>query len=65
MIDREKVIRGLECIAQRPNDGICGDCAYFRPFTNDPDRGFCDRVVIADDAIALLRELAREEDDGK
>lgn len=57
MIDMEKVIRGLECMGFRPNDGICRDCTYFRPFTDDPECGWCDKAVIADDAIALLKEL--------
>lgn len=56
MPDREKVIRGLECIAQQPNDEVCGECAYFRPFSDDPECGWCDKVVIANDALALLRE---------
>lgn len=56
MIDMGKVIKGLECIAQRPNNVSCGDCTYFRPFTDDPECGWCDKVVIADDAIALLKE---------
>ena len=57
MANLEKVIRGLECIAQRPNGVSCYECAYFRPLTDDPEeRGWCDKVVIADDAIALLKE---------
>ena len=56
MPDREKVIRGLECIAQQAGNGVCGECAYFRPFTDDPDCGWCDQVAIGNDALALLRE---------
>lgn len=48
------VIKGLECIAQQPQNGTCGGCAYFRPFTDDPDCGWCDKVTIANDALALL-----------
>ena len=56
MPDREKVIKGLECIAQQAQDGTCDGCAYFRPFTDDPDCGWCDKVAIANDTLALLRE---------
>ena len=56
MVDRENVINGLECIAQQVGDGICGWCAYFRPFRDDPDCGWCDKVAIVNDALALLRE---------
>lgn len=56
MTDREKIIKGLECIAQQAQDGTCGGCAYFRPYIDDPDCGWCDRVAIANDALALLRE---------
>ena len=55
MIDMGKVIKGLECIAQQAQNGVCGECAYFRPFTDDPDCGWCDKVAIANDALALLR----------
>lgn len=56
MSDRQKVIKGLECIAQQPQNGTCGGCAYFRPYRDDPDCGWCDRVAIANDALTLLRE---------
>lgn len=55
MTEKEKVIRGLECIAQQPQNGTCGECAYFRPFRDDPDCGWCDKVAIANDALALLK----------
>lgn len=54
--DREMVIRGLECIAQQAQNGTCGGCAYFRPFTDDPDYGWCDSVAIKNDALALLKK---------
>ena len=58
MIDSKKVIQGLKCIAQQPyGNATCDGCAYFRPFTDDPECGWCDHVVIADDAIALLQQL--------
>ena len=56
MTDTKTVITGLECIAQRAQNGTCGPCSYFRPFTDDPDCGWCDKVAIANDAITLLRE---------
>lgn len=56
MTDREKVIMGLECIAQQTRTGICGWCSYFRPFRDDPDCGWCDKMAIVNDALALLRE---------
>lgn len=62
MVDREKVINGLKCIAQQVGDGICGWCAYFRPFRDDPDCGWCDKVAIANDALTLLREQNKTDD---
>ena len=56
MTEREKVVNGLECIAQGAQNGTCGPCAYFRPFTDDPDCGWCDKVAIENDALTLLRE---------
>jgi hypothetical protein len=56
MIGREKVIKGLECIVQQMQNGTCNGCVYFRPFTDDPDYGWCDKVAIENDALALLRE---------
>lgn len=53
------VIRGLMCLAQKATDGTCEDCAYFKPFTDDPDTGWCDRVAIAEDAVAMLQEQER------
>lgn len=58
--DLEKIINGLECIAQIPNAVSCGECAYFRPFDDDPERGWCDHVAIATDALDMMREQRKE-----
>lgn len=56
MPDREKVIRGLDCLSRLSQDRTCAGCAYFRPFTDDPDTGWCDSTEVKKDALALLRE---------
>jgi len=60
MNDMEKVIKGLECIAQKPHNGVCGDCPYFRLFTEDPECGWCDKVAIATDALDMVRKQQME-----
>ena len=50
------VIRGLTCLARKAQDGTCEGCAYFRPFTDDPDTGWCDSAEIMNDAVELLKE---------
>ena len=56
MLDREKVVRALDCLSRNAQDGACNGCAYFRPFTDDPDTGWCDRTAAMADALAMLRE---------
>ena len=56
MPDREKVIRGLKCLSLLSQDGTCAGCAYFRPFTDDPDSGWCNRDEAIKDALVLLME---------
>lgn len=53
MADREKVIKGLECVIC-PNR-FCGDCSYFIRNENDPDTGWCNRDAIYKDALSLLK----------
>ena len=57
MVDREKVVRALDCLSRNAQDVPCNGCAYFRPFTDDPDTGWCDRTAAMADALAMLREL--------
>lgn len=57
----EKVIRGLECCTN-PAPSSCRKCPYKR--TPD-DYPHCVYLRLQVDALALLRELKREEDDGK
>lgn len=65
MPDKAKVMTGLECIIQQAQNGTCGPCAYFRPFTDDPDCGWCDKVAIENDALVLLKEQDKQIDDLK
>ena len=53
MTDREKVIKGLECLTQRkePTVNPCRDCGYI----NRPNFAICVKDV-ASDALALLKE---------
>lgn len=51
MIDREKVLNGLECLADE-NSACHSDCPYF---TDREDGGFCFRKM-AYDALELLKE---------
>lgn len=53
MPDREKVINGLECIAQKrePTANPCKDCGY----SDRPNYAICVKDI-ASDAIALLKE---------
>lgn len=57
MADREKVIRGLECIAGKKRS--CEGCPYSIPVTPDLggfSYGYCAKGDVAKDAIVLLRE---------
>lgn len=53
MPDREKVIKGLKCLAQKqePTSNPCKDCGYI----NRPNFAICVKDV-ASDALALLKE---------
>ena len=53
MTDREKVIKGLECLAQKqaPTANSCKDCGYI----NRPSFAICVKDI-ASDALALLKE---------
>lgn len=53
MIDRDKVIKGLECLTQRkePTVNPCRDCGYI----NRPNFAICVKDV-ASDALVLLKE---------
>ena len=50
MIDREKVINGLECMKRKslPTDEECSSCGYY----NSSDCG----LDVSNDALALLKE---------
>lgn len=52
-IDREKVIKGLECLAQKqaPTANPCKDCGYI----NRPSFAICVKDI-ASDALTLLKE---------
>jgi len=49
MLDREKVINGLECCSQEIKCGFC-------PYWNDDTEGFACSTNLAKDALALLKE---------
>ena len=54
MIDREKVIKGLECCTNISPDG----CLMLCPYKDEKDEtysGFCEQVL-KQDALALLKE---------
>ena len=53
MTDREKVIKGLECLAQKqaPTANSCKDCGYI----NRPSFAICVKDI-ASDALELLKE---------
>ena len=52
MIEREKVMRGLECCMRENNTNMCGDCPYH---DSSETRFGCMRSAMRD-ALALLRE---------
>ena len=56
-MDREKVMRGLECLAQKqePMANPCSKCDYH----DRPNFAFC-VVDVATDALALLKEQEDE-----
>ena len=56
-IDREKVIKGLECLAQKqaPTVNPCKDCGYI----NRPSFAICVKDI-ASDALELLKEQDAE-----
>ena len=56
MIDREKVITGLGCLADE-NSACHSDCPYF---TDRQDGGFCFRKM-AHDALEILKEQPEQE----
>lgn len=66
MIDREKVIKGLECLAQKqePTANPCKGCGYI----DKPNFAICVKDV-ASDALEILKEKeaveARKKNDGK
>lgn len=53
MVDREKVIKGLECLVQKqaPTANPCKNCGY----SDRPNYAICVKDI-ASDAIALLKE---------
>ena len=55
MIDREKVIKGLECCTS--GEGCTSDCPYFKEFPITDGR--CIRASQAD-ALGLLKELQKQ-----
>ena len=61
MPDREKVIRSIDCITRNAQDKPCNGCMCFRPFTDDPDTGWCDRNAALKDALKLLRRYNAED----
>ena len=58
--DRGKVIRGLGCCTESPDTLDLEDCRRC-PYMDEKNCSY----VLCHDALILLRELAREEDDGK
>ena len=61
MPDREKLIAALGCTGYE-----CENCPYHVVDSDELGTwGWCDEEKMHSDAIALLRELEREEDDGK
>ena len=62
MIEREKVIQGIECCMRENNTNMCGDCPYH---DSSETRFGCMRSAMRD-ALALLKEqearvMTREE----
>ena len=59
MPDREKIIKGLECLAQKqaPTANPCKDCGYI----NRPSFAICVKDI-ASDALELLKEQQQEID---
>ena len=57
MIDREKVVKGLECLARKkePMANPCSKCDYH----DRPNFAFC-VVDVATDTLALLKEQEAE-----
>lgn len=62
MPDLEKVIRSIDCLTRNAQGGTCDGCAYFRPFRDDPDTGWCDRTTALKDALKLLKEKKEEKE---
>lgn len=58
MIDREKVIKGLDCCSSLDNN--CADCPY--NYDGDMSENECLRLKLIPDALALLKEQAAEID---
>lgn len=56
MIEREKVMRGLECCMRENNTNMCGDCPYH---DSSETRFGCMRSAMRD-ALALLKEQELE-----
>ena len=50
-INREKVIKGLECCSEHIEDASCSDC----PYVDDCDIGEC-TSELAHDTLSLLKE---------
>ena len=61
--DREKVIRGLRCCIG--DGGVCRSCPADCPYRDaDETASLCDAQLMRD-ALLLLEEDLRTEDDGK
>ena len=58
MIDREKVVKGLECCRERNKWNSCLDCPYENPWGN---RIQC-AGELSEDVLALLKEKENEID---
>lgn len=52
MVDKEKVIKGLETCSQKTVLYVCSQC----PYNNDDDDTYDCTQALAEDALAMLRE---------
>ena len=56
MPNTRSVKEALKCLSAAYRNEACGNCAYFRPFTDDPDTGWCDKRQVATDALRLIEQ---------
>jgi hypothetical protein len=56
-LNREKIMKGLECCASYDRDASCGECPYM--YAELADNEICSNRM-AEDALALIKELTEE-----